>query len=215
MSKAIVRIQYIKHGKSLNRTHLIVHGDRNTFSGITIRQIPKKNQYHVAFGFWQFTHTFIPVTSVDIYVNKGKIYKAENTATSISTSDLNGTKWIPETGNITQPKDYKEFTQDTYIWHYERGSHTFPYYLSNTLAGFFDNSKVGTGTKGHYLIIHNDARGKKDYYDIFYFDKEAGVMIAKPKGGFEIYFIMKDNETAVEFFKPREFPVNGPKYSQW
>ena len=40
-------------------------------------------------------------------------------------------------------------------------------------------------------------------------------MIAKPKGGFENYFIMKDKDTALEFFQPREFPVNGPKVSQW
>ena len=186
----------------------LVHADYTTYSGITIRQIPKKNQYHVAFGFWQFTDTFIPMTSMDIYVDNGKIYKAGNAATSISTSDLNGTKWISEAVYKTKSKQFKEFTQDKYIWHYEGGTHTFPYYMSNNIAGFFDNSKVGTGTKGHYLIIHNDARGEKDYYDIFYFDKEAGVMIAKPRGGYENYYIMKDNETAVEFFYPREFPVN-------
>ena len=193
----------------------LVHADYTTYSGITIRQIPKKNQYHVAFGFWQFTDIFIPMTSMDIYVDNGKIYKTGNAATSVSTSDLNGTKWIPEVGYITKSKDYDEYTEDTYIWHYEGGTHTFPYYMSNNIAGFFDHSKVGTSTKGHYLIMHNDARGAKDYYDISYFDKEAGVMIAKPKGGHEIYYIMKDNETAIEFFKPREFPVNGPKYSQW
>ena len=190
---------------------VLIYGD--TYRGVTIRQIPKENQYHVAFGFWhQFTETFIPMASVDIYVDKGKIYKAEPSGTSISTSDINGTKWVSEVAYIEQSKDYYEFTQDTYIWHYEGGTHTYPYYLSNTIAGFFDHSNVGTGTKGKYLI--KDVIGSKDYSDIIYFNKEAGVMITNPKNGFESYFIMKDKDTALEFFKTREFPVNSPKVSQ-
>lgn len=50
--------------------------------------------------------------------------------------------------------------------------------------------------------------GGKDYDDIIYFNKEAGVMIAKPRGGYENYYIMKDKDIDVEFFYPREFPVN-------
>ena len=60
--------------------------------------------------------------------------------------------------------------------------------------------------------MYNDAwRGEKDYFDITYFNKEAGVMIAKRKGGYENYYIMKDKYSALEFFKPREFPVNSQK----
>ncbi len=189
----------------------------NSYRGVSIRRIPKVNQYHVSFGSWhEFIGSFLPTASVEIYVdNNGKIFKAEPLGASISTSDLNGTKWIIETGYNTQSKDYYEFTEDTYIWHYEGGTHTYPYYLSKTIAGFFDHSKVGTGTKGHYLIMYNDARGGKDYDDIIYFNKEAGVMIAKPKGRSENYYIIKDKDSALGFFKPREFPVNGPKVSQW
>lgn len=181
----------------------------NSYRGVSIRRIPKVNQYHVSFGFWHpFIGSFLPTASVEIYVdNNGKIFKAEPLGATISTSDLNGTKWISEVGYKTKSKEYDEYTQDTKIWHYEGGTHTYPYYLSKTIAGFFDNSKVATDTKGHYLIMYNDARGEKDYDDIIYFNKEAGVMIAKPKGGYENYYIMKDNETAVEFFKSREFPV--------
>ena len=186
----------------------------DTYTGVTIHKIPKENQYHVALGFWHpFTEAFIPTASVEIYVDKGKIYKAEPSGASISTSDLEGTKWQLEITYKERSKDYYEFTQDSYIWHYEGGTHTFPYYLSNSIAGFFDHSKVGTGTKGKYLI--KDVMGTKDFSDIIYFNKEAGVMIAKPKGGFENYYIMKDKDSALEFFKPREFPVNGPKVSTW
>ena len=191
----------------------LVYFDCDTYSGVTIRQMPKKNQYHVAFGFWQFSNVFIPMQSEIINVDKGKIYKIRNAATPISTSDLNGTKWISETGYNTQSKDYYEFTQDTYIWHYEGGTHTYPYYMAKNIAGFFDHSKVGTGTKGQYII--KDKNRGKDYSYIIYFDKEEGVMITKRKGEFENYYIMKDKDTALEFFKPREFPVNGPKVSQW
>ena len=185
----------------------------NSYRGVSIRRIPKVNQYHVSFGSWHgFIGSFLPTASVEIYVdNNGKIFKAEPLGATISTSDLNGTKWIAETGYKPQSKIYKvyyEFTEDTFIRHYEGGTHTFPYYLSNTISGFFDDSKVGTGTKGYYLIMNKKGGGGKDYYDIIYFNKEAGVMIAKPRGGYENYYIMKDNETAVEFFKSREFPVN-------
>ena len=183
----------------------------NSYRGVSIRRIPKVNQYYVAFGFWHpFIGYFLPTASVEIYVdNNGKIFKAEPLGATISTSDLNGTKWIAETGYKPQSKIYKvyyEFTEDTFIRHYEGGTHTFPYYLSNTISGFFDDSKVGTGTKGEYLIMSR--RGAKDYSDIIYFNKEAGVMIAKPRGGYENYYIMKDKDIDVEFFYPREFPVN-------
>lgn len=182
----------------------------NSYRGVSIHRIPKVNQYHVSFGSWhEFIGSFLPTASVEIYVdNNGKIFKAEPLGATISTSDLNGTKWISEAVYKTKSKQYKEFTQDKYIWHYEGGTHTFPYYMSKTIAGFFDHSKVGTGTKGYYLIMHKGGGSGKDYYDIIYFNKEAGVMIAKPRGGYENYYIMKDNETAVEFFKSREFPVN-------
>lgn len=194
----------------------LVHVYCDTYRGVTIRRIPNKNQYHVAFGIWQFTDVFVPMESVDIYVDKGKIYKAEQSETSISTSDLNGTKWITETGYITKSEEYYEFTQDTKIWHQENGgSFTYPYYLAQKRPAFFDHSKVGAGTKGQYYIEFNNVLGSKNLSTIIYFNKEAGVMIAKPKGGFENYFIMKDKDTALEFFQPREFPVNGPKVSQW
>ena len=182
----------------------------NSYRGVSIRRIPKVNQYHVTFGSWhEFIGSFLPTASVEIYVdNNGKIFKAEPSVVSIFTSDLNGTKWISEAGYKTKSKEYKEFTQDKYIWHYEGGTHTFPYYLSKTIAGFFDHSKVGTGTKGYFLIMYKGGGSGKDYYDIIYFNKEAGVMIAKPKGGYENYYIMKDKDTDVEFFKSREFPVN-------
>ena len=190
-----------------------VFGGCDKHKGVAIRQLPKDNQYYVSFGFWFLSiDDFRSSDGVAISVDKGKINKVNHhPEVSISTSDLNGSKWQVEIDYTKQSKEYDEYTQDTQIWHREdKSTFSYPYYLTDTIPTKFDHSKVGKTTKGQYFVKINP-KWEDLYCDpIYYFNKEDGLMIL----GEHIY-IKKDKEIPAEFFKPREFPVNGPKYSQW
>jgi len=190
-----------------------VFGGYDKHRGVQIRQLPKDNQYFVSFGIWFLgDNDFRSHESVAISIDKGKINKANHhPEVSISTSDLNGTKWQSEIRYTKQSKDYYEYTQDTQIWHHDDGgTFSYPYYLTDTIPTKFDYSKVGTTTKGRYYVEINPKWGDLYCEPIHYFNKEEGLMIL----GGHVY-LMKDKDIPSKFFKPREFPVNGPKVSQW
>ena len=191
-----------------------VFGGCDKYRGVQIRQLPKDNQYYVSFGFWFLgINDFRSSDGVAISVDKGKINKVNHhPEVSISTSDLNGSKWQVEIDYTKQSKEYDEYTQDTQIWHREdKSTFSYPYYLTDTIPTKFDHSKVGKTTKGQYFVKINPKWGDLYCEPIHYFNKEEGLMILSG----DIYYIMKGKEIPKKFFKPREFPVNGPKYSTW
>ena len=190
-----------------------VFGGCDSYRGVSIRLLPKDNLYYVSFGFWKLgLDDFREIDGVAIYVDKGKINKVnQHPEVSISTSDLNGTKWQLKLRYTKQSKDYYEYTQDTEIWHREDGgTSSYPYYLTDTITTEFDHSKVGKNTKGQYYVKINQKWGDLYCYPIHYFNKEEGLII---QGG-HIY-IMKGKDISVKFFNPIDFPVNGPKVSDW
>ena len=99
---------------------------------------------------------------------------------TISTSDLNGTRWQLAEDYEAQSKDYYEYTQGTSILHRsDSSSLTFPYYLSNTIPTKFDYSKVGVSTKGCYYVQADPRWGFFVYYSIKSFNKTTGDMVLK------------------------------------
>lgn len=196
-----------------------VFGGCDNYSGVQIRQLPKDNQYYVSFGYWFLgDDDYRANEGVTISVDKGKIKKI-NHQVSLSISDLSGTKWQHVIQRVDKPSDhyeiskyYYEYTNDSIFWHREDGSSfSYPYYLTDNIPTKFDYSKVGTVTKGQYYVEINSTLGYFHHYSILYFNKEEGLMILSG----DIYYIMKGKEIPKKFFKPREFPVNGPKYSTW
>ena len=190
-----------------------VFGGCDKHKGVEIRQLPK-DKYFVSFGFWFLgINDFRLSDGVAISVEKGKINKVNHhPEVSISTSDLNGTKWQLKIDYTDQSKDYYEYTQDTQIWHHDDGgTFSYPYYLTDTIPTKFDHSKVGKTTKGRYFVEINPKWGDLYCDPIYYFNKEEGLMIR----GEHIY-IMKGKDIPAEFFEPRDFPVNGrKKVSNW
>ncbi len=186
-----------------------VFGGCDKYRGVQIRQLPKDNQYYVSFGIWFLgDNDFRAHESVAISIEKGKINKI-NHEVSISSSQLIGIKCQYEHGST--PKEYNEYKERERIWHRENGStFSYPYYLTDTIPTKFDYSKVGTTTKGRYYVEINPKWGDLYCEPIHYFNKEEGLMIL----GGHVY-LMKDKDIPSKFFKPREFPVNGPKVSQW
>lgn len=186
-----------------------VFGGCDKHRGVQIRQLPKDNQYYVSFGIWFLgDNDFRAHESVAISIDKGKINKI-NHEVSISSSQLIGIKCQYEHGS--NPKEYYEYKEGEQIWHKEDGStFSYPYYLTDTIPTKFDKSKVGITTKGRYLVCINP-KWEILYCDpIHYFNKEEGLMIL----GDHVY-LMKDKDIPSKFFKPRDFPVNGPKVSKW
>ena len=193
-----------------------VFGGCDNHSGVQIRQLPKDNQYYVSFGYWFLgDDDYRANEGVTISVDKGKINKI-NHQVSLSISDLSGTKWQHVIKRVDKPSDYyeidneyDEYTNNAKIWHKKYGKNpSYHYYLTDTIPTKFESSKVGTATKGQYYI----EEGAELYSSpIYYFNKEEGLMILSG----DIYYIMKGKEIPKKFFKPREFPVNGPKYSIW
>ena len=196
-----------------------VFGGCDKYRGVQIRQLPKDNQYYVSFGYWFLgDDDYRANEGVTISVDKGKINKI-NHQVSLSISDLSGTKWQRVIKRVDKPSDhyeisknYYEFTNNEIINQRvdlkDAPSVPNPYYLTDTTPTKFDSSKVGTNTKGQYYV----EKWGEDllYFSINYFNKEEGLMVLNDN-----IYIMNGKEIRKEFFKPREFPVNGPKYSTW
>ena len=101
---------------------------------------------------------------------------------TVSTSQLNGTKWIIK-GDTSG--DIDEYTQSQEIWRRKDGSFgTYPYYLTDTpITSYeyskFDYSKVGKNAKGRYIVLANDVLKITYCASIQSFDKTKGVYVTK------------------------------------
>ena len=196
-----------------------VFGGCDNYSGVQIRQLPKDNQYLVLFGYWYFgENDFRSREGVTISVENGKINKVDHQA-PLSTSDLSGTKWRFVIRRLDKPNDYYKISKNYYEFTNNeiinqrvdlKDAHSVPdpYYLTDTTPTKFDSSKVGTNTKGQYYV----EKWGEDllYFSIIYFNKEEGLMVLS-----DHIYIMNGKEIRKEFFKPRDFPVNGPIQSVW
>ena len=101
---------------------------------------------------------------------------------TVSTSQLNGTKWIIK-GDTSG--DIDEYTQSQEIWRHKDGSFSpSPYYLTDTpITSYeyskFDYSKVGKNTKGRYIVSANEILKITYCVSIQSFDKTKGVFVVK------------------------------------
>ena len=101
---------------------------------------------------------------------------------TVSTSQLNGTKWKIK-GDTSG--DIDEYTRSQEIWRRKDGSFgTYPYYLTDTpITSYeyskFDYSKVGKNTKGRYIVSANEILKITYCVSIQSFDKTKGVFVVK------------------------------------
>ena len=101
---------------------------------------------------------------------------------TVSTSQLNGTKWIIK-GDTSG--DIDEYTMSQRIWRRKDGSFsTYPYYITDTpITSYeyskFDYSKVGKNTKGRYIVSANEIMKITYCASIQSFDKTKGVFVVK------------------------------------
>lgn len=105
----------------------------------------------------------------------------ENTQTTISTTDLTGTKWQTKAGYATRSSiEYYEYEDGQIIWHMEDGdANVYKYYLSETIPTKFDFSKVGTSTKGNYLVQYDPVLKVFSCFSIRSFSKPDQMMVLK------------------------------------
>ena len=101
---------------------------------------------------------------------------------TVSTSQLNGTKW--KIKGSTSGSVY-EYTRSQEIWRRKDGSFSpYPYYLTDTpITSYeyskFDYSKVGKNTKGRYIVSANEISKITYCVSIQSFDKTKGVFVLK------------------------------------
>ena len=101
---------------------------------------------------------------------------------TVSTTQLNGTKW--KIKGSTSGSVY-EYTQSQEIWQRKDGSFcTYPYYLTDTpITSYeyskFDYSKDGKNTKGRYIVNVNEKLKITYCASIQSFDKTKGVFVTK------------------------------------
>ena len=101
---------------------------------------------------------------------------------TVSTSQLNGTKWKIKG---TSSGSVYEYSTSQRIWHRNDGSSfTYHYYLTDTPItsceySAFDNSKVGKQTKGRYIVTLNPKQKVVYCVTIQSFDKKKGTFITK------------------------------------
>ena len=101
---------------------------------------------------------------------------------TVSTSQLNGTKWKIKG---TSSGSVYEYSTSQKIWHRKDGSSfTYLYYLTDTPItsceySAFDNSKVGKQTKGRYIVTLNPKQKVVYCASIQSFDKKKGTFITK------------------------------------
>lgn len=101
---------------------------------------------------------------------------------TISTSQLNGTKWKIKG---TSSGSVYEYSTSQSIWHRNDGSSfTYLYYLTDTPItsyedSVFDYSKVGKQTSGRYIVTLNPKQKVVYCVSIQSFDKTKGMFITK------------------------------------
>ena len=121
---------------------------------------------------------------------------------SISTSQLNGTKWKIK-GSTSGSFD--QYTTSQIIWHRRDSTFSvYPYYLTDTpITSYeysgFDHSKVGRETSGRYLVTLNTKQKIVYCASIESFDKKKGIFVIKvvtqgligASGGIDRYKMVK------------------------
>lgn len=101
---------------------------------------------------------------------------------TVSTSQLNGTRWKIK-GNANG--SFYQYTASQKIWHRKDGSSfTYLYYLTDTPItsyedSVFDYSKVGKQTSGRYIVTLNPKQKVVYCVSIQSFDKTKGMFITK------------------------------------
>lgn len=101
---------------------------------------------------------------------------------TVSTSQLNGTKWKIKG---TSSGSVYEYSTSQRIWHRNDGSSfTYIYYLTDTPItsyedSVFDYSKVGKQTSGRYIVTLNPKQKVVYCVSIQSFDKTKGMFITK------------------------------------
>ena len=101
---------------------------------------------------------------------------------TVSTSQLNGTKWKIKG---TSSGSVYEYSTSQKIWHRKDGSSfTYLYYLTDTPItsyedSVFDYSKVGKQTSGRYIVTLNPKQKVVYCVSIQSFDKTKGMFITK------------------------------------
>lgn len=101
---------------------------------------------------------------------------------TVSTSQLNGTRWKIK-GNANG--SFYQYTASQIIWHRKDGSSfTYLYYLTDTPItsyedSVFDYSKVGKQTSGRYIVTLNPKQKVVYCVSIQSFDKTKGMFITK------------------------------------
>ena len=101
---------------------------------------------------------------------------------TVSTSQLNGTKWKIKG---TSSGSVYEYSTSQRIWHRNDGSSfTYHYYLTDTPItsceySAFDYSKVGKQTSGRYIVTLNPKQKVVYCVSIQSFDKTKGMFITK------------------------------------
>ena len=104
---------------------------------------------------------------------------------TVSTSQLNGTRWKIK-GNANGSFD--QYTASQIIWHRNDGSSfTYLYYLTDTPItsyedSVFDYSKVGKQTSGRDIVTLNPKQKVVYCVSIQSFDKTKGMFITKLVG---------------------------------
>lgn len=103
-----------------------------------------------------------------------------NAQVTISTSDLNGTKWQLQKRYAERSKEFYEYKDGLIIWNWDNGDcFVYQYYLSETIPTKFDSSKVGKSTKGRYLIRYNPIEKNFFCLSIQEFSKSQKIMTLK------------------------------------
>ena len=121
---------------------------------------------------------------------------------SVSTSQLNGTKWqmtnpvfdeeevvVSFTASIMTDKDH--YPKDDYVSELK-----FKYYLSSSVPVVFEQSLVGKESKGSFIVYYNHKQNKTSYYQIMTFTPDKLVLLVKGTpnsigGGEDISFTYK------------------------
>lgn len=130
---------------------------------------------------------------------------------TISTSDLDSTKWQTARQYDSQSKVYYEYTRDKEVWHQSDGdTFAYPYYLSKSKPTKYDDTKVGVITQGCYLVELNPKWGTFSCYSIKYFNKKEGTMVLTDmdEGTTLTYILIPSN-------KPRNQSANTPILKNW
>lgn len=193
--------------------------DGREYNGVVkIIRWPNSNQYLMSFGYWKMDNWFEDCKSFAVHVKDGKIYNVDRPKLKLSTRHLIGTRWqLINDADTNSLNDYSyEFQAKEIVKHYDGDKQiAYPYYLTDTIPTEFDFKKVGSLTKGRYLVRYNTKLKRFYCNSFFYFSRERGCMAVEyPKGGVNVY-VNTDKYDRAHPLKSIYFPVSGPAWTVW